>query len=168
MIRRPALLSLWLLLLPMAAAALPEDRSQPIEVEADRLEVREKDNISIYHGNVKLRQGSLAIDADRLEISFDDLRDIELMRMTGTPARFRQLDDDNQELLGRAERIDYRQDSSWIELFGDARFERAGDVIESEHIRVNSDSQEIEAGGEQSEERVRMLIQPRGNDATAE
>ena len=98
----PLALLLLLLLLPLRLAALDSDGDQPIEVEADRLEVRELENISIYEGKVKLVQGSLVINSDRLVIHFNDANELTLMEMTGTPAKFRQLDNDQREMRGQA------------------------------------------------------------------
>ncbi len=148
------------LLLPVSALGLSTDRDQPIEVEADRLEVRDDENISIYEGNVSLVQGSLRINSDRLVIHFNDRRELTLMEMTGNPARLRQLDDEQREMQGRARQINYTESESLLELLGDARFDHAGDTIESERIRVNTDNNSIQAGGSDSDQRVKMLIQP--------
>ena len=156
---------LLLLLAPLQATALESDREQPIEVEADRLEVREQENISIYEGNVRLIQGSLDIQSDRLVIHFDDNNDLTLMEMTGNPARFRQLDNDGREMLGEAEQIDYVETDSRLELRRSAEFSHAGDLIRSELIRINTETNGIEAGGSQSEERVKMVIKPKQNSA---
>ena len=150
-----------LLLLPGQLRALALDEDQPIEVEADSLEVRESENISIYQGNVSLVQGSLEINSDRLVIHFNDTDELELIEMTGTPARIRQLDDDQKEMRGQASQIDYMERRSLLVLRGSARFSHAGDIIESELIRVNTESNSIQAGSLESDERVKMLIQPR-------
>ena len=160
-VRLPALL---LALLPGTLWALAEDRDQPIAVEADSLEVHEQQNISIYQGNVSLVQGSLRITSDRLVIHFNDARELVLMEMTGAPARFRQLDDDRQEMLGQARQINYIESESVLELIEAAKFSRDGDTIESDRIRINTESNRIQAGSSDSDERVKMLIQPR-NDA---
>ncbi|MCP4335905.1 MAG: lipopolysaccharide transport periplasmic protein LptA [Gammaproteobacteria bacterium] len=154
---------LLLLLLPLRLAALDSDGDQPIEVEADRLEVREQENISIYEGKVKLVQGSLVINSDRLVIHFNDANELTLMEMTGRPARFRLLDNEQREMRGQAEQIDYTESKSLLELRRSARFNHAGDTIESDLIRVNTENNNIEAGGKQSEERVKMLIKPKQN-----
>lgn len=155
-------------LLPGQLWALASDGEQPIEVEADSLVVREAENISIYEGNVKLVQGSLRIRSDRLVIHFSEANDLQLMEMTGTPARFRQLDDDSQEMLGQASQIDYTESSSQLELRGKARFSHAGDVIESELIRINTEDNSIQAGSSETDQRVKMLIQPRQNSEPSE
>ena len=58
------LVTLVFLFLPAPLLALSSDRDQPIEVEADSLEVRDAEKISIYSGKVRLNQGSLALRAD--------------------------------------------------------------------------------------------------------
>ncbi len=150
-----------LLMLPLSGWALPGDSEQPIEVEADRLEVRDEDNRSIYQGNVRLVQGSLEITSDRLVIHFNDQRELVLMEMTGSPARFRQLNDQRQEMLGEARQINYIEPDSMLELLQGARFSHDGGTIEGERIRIDTERNSIEAGGESAEERVKMLIQPR-------
>ncbi len=156
------------LLLPLRLAALDSDGDQPIEVEADRLEVREQENISIYEGKVKLVQGSLVINSDRLVIHFNEANELTLMEMTGTPAKFRLLDNEQREMRGQAEQIDYTESKSLLELRRSARFDHAGDTIESDLIRVNTENNNIEAGSTHSEERVKMLIKPKQNAAPSD
>ncbi len=150
--------SFWILcvgLLPIQLWAI-----SPISVEADRLEVREADNISIYEGNVLLVQGSLQINSDRLVIHFNDGRQLRLLEMTGAPARFRQLNDEQQEMLGQAMQIDYNKSESSLELRNEARFTQAGDTIESNLIRIDTNTNHIEAGSGGAEQRVKVFIQP--------
>jgi len=140
--------------------ALSSDSDQSISVEADNLEIRENDNISIYQGNVTLVQGSVRFEADKLIIHFNADNELVLMEMTGLPVKFRQLDDDNQEMQGEARRMNYNQSESLLEMFENARFSRSKDVIESDLIRINTDDNSIEAGSN-SKQRVKMLIQPK-------
>lgn len=163
------LLPLMLLIaLPAAVSARSDDSEKPIEVEADSLEVREQESISIYEGNVRLKQGSLEISSDRLVIRFNQARELELMEMTGTPARFRQLDDDDREMLGRARQINYTESRSLLELIDDAFYSHAGDTIEGNLIRINTVDNSIQAGSNDSSERVKMLIQPRQDNGNGE
>ena len=159
--RLPGSLLLILSLLPMQIFALSSDSQQPIAVEADSLEVRDQENISIYQGNVSLTQGSLEVNSERLVIYFNEARELVLMEMTGAPARFRLLDDDRQELRGHAEKINYSVSKSLLELLGNARFSHSGDSIEGSEIRVNTETNSIQAGSPDTDERVKMLIQPK-------
>ena len=156
------------LLTPAALPALSTDREQPIEVEADRLEIREKDNLSIYEGNVHLVQGSLEIRSERLVIHFNDANELTLMEMSGTPARFRQLDDNGEEMHGEGLRINYMESDALLELLDEARFNHGSDTIEGRRIRINIETNSIEASGDQTEDRVKMLIRPRQNPPAGE
>jgi len=158
-----------LLVLPAGAVrALPTDKDQPISVEADKLEIRDAEKISIYEGNVHLVQGSLEITSERMVIHFNDADELEMMEMTGAPARFRQLDDQREEMIGEARQINYLESESMLELIEEASFSRAGDSIESNRIRINTENNSIQAGDAQTDERVKMLIQPRQKPANPE
>ena len=150
-----------LALLPIILLGASNDKKQPIQVEADSLEVRDSDNISIYSGNVRLAQGSLLIHSDRLVIHFSAEKELVLMEMTGQPATFRQLDDEQNEMLGQADKLDYHQTESLLVLQGNARFSNKGDTIESSSIRINTETDYIEAASPEPDERVRMVIQPK-------
>ena len=150
-----------IMLLPMHLFALSSDEVQPIQVDADSLEVRDQENISVYTGNVRLIQGSLEFRCERLTLHFDDQKELVLMEMTGAPATFRQLDDQQQELKGQAEQLQYKQSESILVLTGNARFSHKGDTIESNRIQVNTENESIQAGSSEPDNRVRMLIQPK-------
>lgn len=160
-VNRATLFSILILLLPVQLFALSTDGQQPINVEADSLEVRDQENISIYTGNVRLNQGSLEFRCERLTLHFNDQKELVLMEMTGTPATFRQLDDDNQEMNGHAQQLQYRQSESILVMSGNARFSHKGDTIESNRIQINTENQSIQAGSLEADDRVRMLIQPK-------
>ena len=84
-----------------------------------------------------LEQGSLLIKADRLVIYFDADKKLDLMEMTGHPATYRQLDDDNKEMLGQATSSITTQ-ANPARVRGNARFSSDGDTIESSIIRINT------------------------------
>ena len=117
---------------------------------------------------MELVQGSLQISCERMVIRFNSDNELQVIEMTGAPARFRQLDDDQKEMLGEAAQIDYTESQSLLVLRGNARFSHAGDIIESEMIRVNTESNSIQAGSSESDERVKMLIQPRQDSKSSE
>lgn len=155
------LVTLVFLFLPAPLLALSNDQDQPIEIEADSLEVRDAEKISIYSGKVRLNQGSLALRADRLVIHFNNQNELNLMELTGSPATFRQLNNEQQEMIGQADRLEYREAESTLLLLGNAKFTLKGDTIESNRISINTDNQSIQAGSSTSDDRVKMLIQPR-------
>jgi lipopolysaccharide export system protein LptA len=128
--------------------------------------VREQENISIYVGNVKLVQGSLHVNSDRLVIHFNDAKELTLIEMTGKPATLRQLDNLQQQIFGEAEQIDHSEAESTIIMRRSACLDQDGDIIRSDLIRLNTATNAIEAGGSESKERVTMVINPQQNTAT--
>jgi lipopolysaccharide export system protein LptA len=85
-------------LLPVAAAALVSaaafaqttgavsalkghDSSAPIDVTADRIEVQDRADRAIFAGNVRVRQATLALDAERLTVSYSSGGGIQIRRL---------------------------------------------------------------------------------------
>lgn len=77
--RRAAVLSLGLLLAaagPVLAQGITTsalnglDRKAPIDVDADRIEVLDQQNQAIFTGNVRVRQSSLTLEANRVKVAF--------------------------------------------------------------------------------------------------
>lgn len=140
------------------------DQQQPIQVEADSLEIRDNDNINYYSGNVKLTQGSLEIHSDQLTLHFDENKTLNLMKMSGSPATFRQLNDNNLEIIGEAQEMEYRESKSTLILLDNAKLTQGGDIIEGNKITFDTDTNSIEASSVEPDDRVRMLIQPKPLD----
>jgi lipopolysaccharide export system protein LptA len=149
---------------PLVAVALSSDKDQPIQIEADRLEIDETQHISRYLGNVEMTQGSLNFSADSIIFHMDDKNELVRLEIEGKPAHFKQQNDDQSEVSGSALRMNYYQPRSELELLGQARFQSAQDTIESESITVNTDTDALQAGGKNGKGRVRMLIQPKNNE----
>jgi lipopolysaccharide export system protein LptA len=149
------------LLLSSQVFAKTGDAALPIQVEADSLEVRDDDGISIYTGNVKLTQGSLEIHSDQLTLFFAADNTLTLMKMIGSPATFSQLDDNDQEITGEAREMEYRESKTTLLLLDNAKLTQGTDTIESNRIMLDTSSNSIQAGSTGSDNRVRMLILPK-------
>ena len=72
---RVALLAIIALLLPLAATAQPAapvkpSRDQPIEINADSLEVQQEKQVAIFSGNVDATQGDMKLKADQLKVFY--------------------------------------------------------------------------------------------------
>jgi lipopolysaccharide export system protein LptA len=165
------LLGLLLIMAAPCAWPLAGDRQQAIHIESDRLEIDERRRQSLYRGHVEMRQGSLRIRADQIRFLFDADNNLLRLEIEGQPASFEQTTDQGQTLRGSARRILYHSPGAILELSGKARLENGGDVVESERIRYNIESNALEAGKpdragdsgnpDGEDHRVRMVIQPR-------
>lgn len=70
---RPLLVSLLLAGAPAAAqtsALKGHNTAQPIDVAADRIEVRDADSQAIFSGNVAIRQGAMTLDAASVKVFY--------------------------------------------------------------------------------------------------
>jgi lipopolysaccharide export system protein LptA len=60
------------------------DNKQPIQIEADQAEVRDRDNLVVFSGNVQVRQGDSTLRAQRLTVSYEGRAMDQVARQTGT------------------------------------------------------------------------------------
>jgi lipopolysaccharide export system protein LptA len=114
--------------LTVAAQALKSDSAQPIRVRSKSVEANEKTGVSIYRGNVVMVQGTLKLEADRVEVTVRDGR-TELVRAWGKPVRIQTRSDQGQELRAHAERAEYRGNEQRIDFYGSVELQRDADVF---------------------------------------
>ena len=87
------------------AAAPPEDRTQPIHLEASRGQLDQKTGISVYEGNVVITQGSMRLTADTVTIHVKD-NNFQRMEATGAPVNLRYKPTvDKPEIQGVSQRV---------------------------------------------------------------
>jgi lipopolysaccharide export system protein LptA len=130
----------------LPAAAEKADRQQPMTIEAERSSTVDlAKRVVVFSGKVVLTQGTLRMEADRVEVT--DLgqgqRSAVATGLPGAPAQFREKRDGLDEFVeGRAQRIDYDSRDDLIRLNGQAvvrrlRGTQLADLIEGETIVWN-------------------------------
>ena len=153
----------WLLILPaLFAQALPDDRDQPIHIAADKALRDEKQGITVYTGNVRMSQGSMELEADKLTIYQID-EDADKIVAQGNPAKMRQQPEPDESLVhAHALVITYLRTKDMVHLQDDARIEQAGDLVTGESIDYFISKQLIkaESGKSEKSEQVVVVIQP--------
>ena len=141
------------------AMALDSDRDQPMYIEADRATMDEGKGIGIYRGDVRIRQGSMHLQADTVTVYLEDGRIVRAVAV-GEPARYRQRPEGReQDVHAEAGRMEYFLDPERIVLTGDALVRQEGDTFRSERIVYDIVRDTVDAGT--GEDRVRIVIQPR-------
>lgn len=161
--RLPSLLPILLstLLLASTAVALPEDREQPIQLQADRASFEQRTGISVYEGNVEVSQGTMYLAADRATVHFDDSGRFTRMEAIGSPTRFRyQPSAERPPIDGVGDRIDYDARTGLVRVIGNARFVQGGDEFSGERIEYDLNRDVVNASGREGE-RIQFTIQPR-------
>lgn len=150
--------------LSLTVTALPEDRDQPIEIQADQVELDDETGVAVYEGNVRLDQGSLRVTANRLTIH---TRNQEVDRIVaegqeqGEPARYRQIPEAGAAPVeAHARTITYRAESQQVELSGRANLRQLDDTFAGDRITYDIRERRITASGGADGEPVTMTIQP--------
>lgn len=163
---RLALLPLLGALLAPGASALPDDRQQPIYIESDRAERDGLKGIMIYEGDVRLRQGSLNIRAERLVVHTDANQQVERVLAEGTPAHFEQQPEaDEQPIAAQAHRIRYSVAQEQLELQTNARIEQGNATMSGNRIDYDMASEVLKAEGDTSTDqpRIEMVLPPQSD-----
>ena len=156
-------LLLILLLAPgmIAAHALPEDREQPIRLQADRASFDQREGLSTYEGNVEVSQGSMYLGADQATVHFDADGRFQRMEASGNPARFRYRPRrDRPPINGTGQRIEYDTASGQVVVSGSAHFVQGGDEFTGDRIVYDLNQDLVNASSEQGR-RIEFIIQPR-------
>lgn len=143
--------------------AADSDFSKPIDVSADRSEYNERTNKQVLSGNVEIRQGTILITADEIDVILKDNK-LNLIEGKGSPIKFQQQNDLGELITGSCERIRYDAVNGILTLEGNARLQQPKQRLSSDKIVFNSISQTVVAEGGSSG-RVSITIQPpdRGN-----
>lgn len=152
---------LFLLIVPSLARGLSSDVDQPIHIEADYARMNEEEGISIYEGNVTLRQGTLNLGGAKMTLTIRDSR-IEKTVLTGNPATYAQRPDGkDSDLHAEAGRMEYYVDERRVILMEDARiWEPDGNEFRSNRIEYDLNSNTVSAGGSATGSRVHIILQP--------
>lgn len=145
-------------LLSSTLFALPTDKDQPLEINSESAELREKEGYAIYTNDVRMIQGSLQIDADRVEVFFPDKKVSKALIYGDGEKRayFQQTPNPGEKpVKGTAKRIVYQVDPDEIRLLGDAIFCQKGS--EQKGMRIIYD---IEKDVMRAKARVQSVFRP--------
>ncbi len=161
-----SLLVLILLLFMGQAWALSADREQPINIEADRLDVDDAKGLGVYRGNVVLTQGSARLNADVIRVYSNAQRELNRVEAIGKPAKFRQLmDETREEVTGQALEIIYRVAEEYVVFKGSAYFWKCGDEFAGNRIEYFAPQALVKASqSKQGDERVNVTLLPQSKE----
>lgn len=136
-----------------------DDRSQPLTVDADRMERFGKESLVIFTGNVVARQNNSVQYADRMEMYFDEKGD-RVLRTISTGSIRIITRDCRTATAKRAEYVDLEQR---VVLSGNARVWQDDNVVSGDTITIylSQDRSVVEGG---TQERVKAIIYPREDD----
>lgn len=148
-----------LLTLPSLVFALKTDKDQPIYVEADSVDIDDRNGISTYKGNVELTQGSIVLKADKITVT-QQTNQTDRIEALGNPVTFKQdTEGDKGAIKGQAKKTEYFANSELINMTGDAVLIQGKDTFKSDRIIYDRARAIVKAGASaQGKERVRVTI----------
>ncbi len=141
--------------LSQISALKDHDVKEPVDISADKLEVRQKENIAVFVGNVQVVQGDMTMTSDRINVYYEAGEEKELSSsITRLDAA------GNVRVKSPTEEIT----SSWavydlsegIITLGDRVVLKTEDgVLKGKKLRLNLDSGVISIEGQDGKDRVK-------------
>lgn len=143
------------------AYALSTDQAQPIQIEADQVNIDDRKGISSYSGNVTLVQGTMKVKADKVTVYTDERR-LNRVVATGNPALFQQRPDNaEQDVKANANKVEFDAITGLLSLKSKAELRQGLNHFQSNSIEYETHHDLVRANKSSSgEERVKVVIQP--------
>jgi len=144
------------------------DRDKPIRLEADKVTIDDAKQVAVFEGNVILRQGSLELRGNRMEVR-QHKSGFKYGVAWGKPAYFRQKQDAADGFIeGWADRLEYDGRAETLKMFDRAKVKRGQDEIRGNFISYDAKTEfyQVSGGGPKSGAkgstgRVHAVIQPK-------
>ncbi|MBU2181132.1 MAG: lipopolysaccharide transport periplasmic protein LptA [Gammaproteobacteria bacterium] len=155
--------TLWALifsLCSLTAQAQNKDFVEPVSVNSDNFDGSVKEKKLIYIGNVVVKQGSLLIKADRLEVDSSAGQGKEIFTAFGNQAVYSQLLDGDKPIQAMANEIRYDVSTRLLTLTGKAEINQSGSLVKSEKIQYDLEKQKLNAESGKDTERVTTIFTP--------
>ncbi|AUM68300.1 lipopolysaccharide transport periplasmic protein LptA [Pseudomonas fluorescens] len=166
----PILLSLGAALGSASAWALPNDRDQPIRIQADDAQLDDKNGVATYKGDVIITQGSMKVTGNTVTITRTPSGDIDVVTSVGNLAYFEQLQTagDTKPVQGYGVTIQYHASQDRVVLIDRAKVvDKDNNVTQGEKIVYDTNKKLASAGRAtgskvtESRPRIDMVIQPK-------
>ena len=142
--------------------ALPEDKKQPIEIEAQSVIVDETTGFSEFSGNAEVRQGSLLLLAELIQVQTNNDEVVSMIAKGSLekPAKYVQSQENQSRFIeASATLITYDVNAGMIFLVGNARLVQGFDSFSGNTLiyDINNDKVVVK-GSEDGTERVKFKI----------
>lgn len=157
----PALM-LALLAAPISLPAMEQDQEQPLYLEADSADLDDAKALSVYTGNVYIKQGGMEVWGNQVTVHHDAERKPQRIIAVGKPAKYRQkMEGDEQEVEAEALRMEYDTPNDEITLIDNAILFQGKDTFRSDRIVYDRAKGRVKAGASaKGTERVKITITP--------
>ncbi len=144
--------------------ARSSDAQQPLHIEADQVRLDERNGVSTYTGNVYMKQGTLEVRAARIEVHAPG-KVLDRVVAEGRLATLDQISDEGKAVHAEAARMEYFAARRLIILSTEATLWQEGNEFRSDRIEYLMAEGRVNAGSDDPEGRVKVIIQPQTLEA---
>lgn len=149
------------LLLSSQAFALSSDQDQPVYIDSDSQQLDMKSNKVTFQGDVKLKQGSININAAKIVVTRNPKNgSIQSIDAFGNLVTFSQLTDDGKTLYGEAKEMQYSLAKDQLTMKKSAMLSQDDSTIRGSQIRYKISQQKLIADSQSKGDRVTTVLQP--------
>ncbi len=144
------------------AFALPEDAKQPIEIEAQSVVVDETTGLNKFSGNAEVRQGSLLLLAELIQVQTDNEEVVSMIAQGSLekPAKYIQRQENQARFIeASATLITYNVNEGMIFLVGSAHLVQGFESFSGDTLEYDINNNKVNAkGSEDGTKRVKFKI----------
>ncbi len=158
---RPGWLAFLLLsMAPVWALAASQNEDQPILIEADSADIDDRQGVSVYRGNVEVRQGTSVLTADQVTVQHPDKKAQKIIAV-GKPVKYRQRQEGGKpDIRAEALQAEYFVDSEELVMIGNAVLYQGNDSFRSDRITYDRKSGMLKGGtSAKGKRRVQVTIE---------
>jgi lipopolysaccharide export system protein LptA len=130
------------------------DRSQPVEITSDRLDLDQAAGTAVFAGSVKVGQGTLRLAADRVEVFYVSGADGANGEVQRLVARGNVTLSNGAEAAEADEAV-YEVAAGTVDMQGDVLLTQGRNALSSQKLRID-----LDAGTGQLEGRVQTIFTP--------
>lgn len=126
----------WLLVAPVSTSAqslFTHNSNAPVDFNASRIELQQRQDRVVLSGSVDLRQAGLNLKASRVTIAFRDIGSTDIERIDALGGVTISKGDTN----ARGESAIYDLDRRIITMLGNVRLRRAGDTLNGDRLVID-------------------------------
>ncbi|MDH5407541.1 MAG: lipopolysaccharide transport periplasmic protein LptA [Gammaproteobacteria bacterium] len=145
----------------MTSHALESDRSQPIFIKANHVEIDKQKGFSTYSGNVSFSQGSIKIQGDQVTMYYKN-GELDKAVVKGRPALFQQQPDKgNDTVVSQAKTLEYYARSSRLFLLDKAEVSQGANSFAGARIEYDIHRSTVVANNNNSTKgRINAILAP--------
>ncbi len=141
------------------ALALPEDAEQPIHIHSDSAELDQNKSVAIYHGSVRMEQGTMTVTGDTMTVELQDQLVVRIIAEGDRAHYQQQVKPDESIVFADAKKIVYFTQEERVELTGNAYLTQDKNEFTGELIKYNVREGKVDAQAN-GQGKVQMILQP--------